>query len=206
MTRTEDPMTNTEDPMITTRIRRAMSLAVVALLALLVFPGTARAAEPVPIVHRETMSAGPYELTVGFSKWPLAEGVSFDLLIDPADGIADKTGTFTILSPNGMAFEYFEDEPLARHPRQRDSWGLDVVSFQDTGAGGPWTLDVSVDGPQGPGKARLVVPFEPLPGPPQAMSWLIATIPMVLIAAMILVAWIRLRPARQPDAWLLRTP
>lgn len=156
------------------------------------------------VVHRETVDVGPYRLTLGFSRWPMQEGRSFDLLIDPAGGIAGKSGTITVLTPAGRAIEDSDGAPLVRFPRQRTSWGLDVVSFEGDGAGGRWSIKFSMNGPQGPGQGRLaVLPMGPLPGPPRSLSWLLAAVPVLLLGLTLSVAWLRIRPGRVPGAWAL---
>ncbi len=184
---------------------RCVAVSFLTLVAIAATPAAAIAAEPVEIVHEERVAAGPYDLTLGFSKWPLAEGVSFDLLIDPVGGIADKSGTLSMVTPSGEALDY-DEVPLSRHPRQRESWGLDVVSFQDAGTGGRWTLELALDGAEGAGEARVVLPFEALPGPSQNLSWALAMVPTVLIWATLVIAWVRVRPGRRPDAWSLPVP
>jgi hypothetical protein len=185
-------------------IRRRWYLAVplLAIVAVISAPTAAIAADPIRIVHEEQVTAGPYDLTVGFSKWPLAEGVSFDLIIDPEGGIADKSGTLSMITPSGTPSEY-EDAPLSRHPRDRESWGLDVVSFQDAGSGGRWSLELTIDGAEGPGMARVVLPFDALPGPSQNLSWVVAMVPTLLIWSTLVIAWVRVRPGRRPGAWVL---
>jgi hypothetical protein len=190
---------------------RALAVAAVWLCGTAATTSPAQAADPLQIVHREKVVAGPYELTVGFSRWPLKEGRSFDLTVDPAGGIAGKSGTISVITPSGKAAEtqgYAYDEvSLSRHPRQRQSWGMDVVSFLGTGSGGRWSLEFAVDGPQGKGQGRLAaLPFEPLPGPPQTLSWLMSTIPTLLIGLTIGLGWRRLRPSRRPGAWSLTAP
>jgi hypothetical protein len=187
------------------RTWRYLAIPLLAFTVVIATPTAALAAEPIKIVHEEQVSAGPYDLTLGFSRWPLAEGVSFDLVIDPKGGIADKSGTLSMITPSGQALDY-EDVPLSRHPRQRDSWGLDVVSFQDTGDGGRWSIELTVDGAEGPGEARVVLPFDKLPGPSQNLSWVIAMVPTLLIWTTLAIAWIRVRPGRGPDAWALAEP
>jgi hypothetical protein len=189
------------------RVGAALAALVVAGLGSLAAAPAAQAAEPIKIVHREQVQAGPYRIDLGFSQWPMLEGRSFDLLIDPEGGIAGKSGTLTVLTPAGAPLEFFADTPLARHPRQRQSWGLDVVEFKGDGLGGRWSLEFVVDGPKGRGVGRLAaLPLGPLPGPPQSFSWALATIPTLLLVAGTVVGWRRLRPARDPAAWSLTSP
>lgn len=180
------------------------ALAVVAL-ALATAVGTtaaspALAAEPVALAHEERVEAGPYELVLGFSEWPLTEARSFDLLVDPAGGIADKSATVEVLTPTGE--QYFETE-LGRFPRQRESWGLDVVAFTGDGEGGRWSVLIDVDGPQGRGTGRAVLPLQPRQGPPDALNWSIAALPALLLVGAVAAGWWRLRGARRGHAWAL---
>ncbi|MGL4338922.1 MAG: hypothetical protein ACRCSP_00650 [Rhodoglobus sp.] len=184
------------------RLRQYLTIPLLALTTVAATPTVAHAADPVKIVHEEKVQAGPYELTLGFSRWPLAEGVSFDLIIDPAEGITGKSGTLSMITPSGRPSEY-DSVPLARHPRQRESWGLDVVSFEDSGVGGRWSLQLMITGADGDANARVVLPFDPLPGPSQKLSWALATVPSLLIIIAIAIAWIRMRPGRQADSWSL---
>jgi hypothetical protein len=181
--------------------RRVTIALAVSLVAALGFASPAAAAEPVAIVHQEQVVAGPYELVLGFSQWPLKEGRSFDLLVDPNGGIAGKSGAITVVAPNGEAVD---SRPLSRFPRQRESWGLDVVSFVADGTGGRWSVTFEIDGPRGHGQGRLAaLPMEPKPGPPDVLSWLIATIPALLLGATIAVGWFRIRPGRRAGSWSL---
>ncbi|MGL5817828.1 MAG: hypothetical protein ACRCYR_09720 [Phycicoccus sp.] len=193
--------------MIRTMIRRSAALlAAVCLsgLTVAVLPPAALAAEPVEVVHREQVQAGPYRLDLGFSRWPMLEGRSFDLVIDPDGGIAGKSGSLTVRTPTGAALEEFEESSLVRHPRQRESWGLDVVAFTGDGGGGRWSIEVVVDGPQGRGDGRLaVLPLGPVPGPPQSFSWAVATVPTLVLATAAVLGWRRLRPGRDSRAWSL---
>ncbi|MGL5865235.1 MAG: hypothetical protein ACRCYX_05080 [Dermatophilaceae bacterium] len=164
----------------------------------------AAAAEPVEIVHREQVQAGPYRLDLGFSRWPMLEGRSFDLVIDPDGGIAGTSGSLTVRTPTGAALEGFEKTPLVRHPRQRESWGLDVVAFTGDGAGGRWSIEFVIDGPRGRGEGRLAaLPLGPIPGPPQSFSWAVATVPTLVLATAAVLGWRRLRPGRDSHAWSL---
>ena len=64
------------------------------------------------------------------------------------------------------------------------------------GVGGP---GFAVDGPQSHGEAALTgVTVLEQPGPPLALSWAAGTLPAVALLALIVVAWRRIRPARQP--------
>ncbi|MGN9783888.1 hypothetical protein ACTMTF_20810 [Nonomuraea sp. ZG12] len=135
-------------------------------------------------VHTEQVQAGPYPVTVGFSVWPLKAMQSLDYTFEPDGGIKGKSGTLTVTGPDGSRHE----GELARHPRQRDVWGLDVQSLDEPGA---WTFRFTIDGPQGPGTGELKLTLLEQPGPPLAISWAISSGPLIGLIALIVVGWRR---------------
>lgn len=168
-------------------MRRALLglLGTVALLLGLAAPSLAF--DPVNVVHTEKVQAGPYNLTVGFSTWPLKAMQSLDFTFAPEDGIAGKRGTLTML----WGQELMDDDPLARHPRKRDVWGLDIQALP---APGTWTFRFDIEGPAGVGTGELKnLQVMEQPGPPVGLSWAISTIPLFGLIAFIVVAWRRTR-------------
>ncbi|MGW4355218.1 hypothetical protein ACWELJ_24335 [Nocardia sp. NPDC004582] len=157
--------------------------------------GTASAYQPVNIVHTEHVQAGPYSLTVGFSEWPLRAMQSLDFTFIPDGGVDDKTGTLTEYQPNGKVRRA---EPLSRHPRKRDVWGLDVRSLDQEGT---WKFHFVIDGPQGRGEGDLAnLQVLEQPGPPLGISWAISTLPLIGLIAFLVYAWRRnRRPAPVPQ-------
>lgn len=133
-------------------------LTVLALSVGVSAPASAYA--PVNVVHTEHVAAGPYALTVGFSTWPLRAMQSLDFTFIPADGITGKSGTLTIVSPDGRTHPA---EPLARHPRKREVWGLDIRALQEEGR---FQFIFDIEGPRGPGKGTLDLNVLSQPGPP----------------------------------------
>ncbi|GGS30767.1 MULTISPECIES: hypothetical protein [Actinokineospora] len=165
-----------------------MRKAIVALLAvcgLLVGSGTALAYPPVETVHTEQVQAGPYRMTVGFSVWPLRAMQSLDFSFVPDGGIAGKSGTLALVTPDGGEYR---PRPLARHPRAREVWGLDVFALD---AEGTWTFRFTVDGPAGQGQGEIALPVLEQPGPPMALSWAISVIPLIGLVTFLVVAWRR---------------
>lgn len=147
----------------------------------------ALAFEPVNVVHTEKVQAGPYNLTVGFSTWPVKAMQSLDFTFAPEDGIAGKKGALTMVPAHGEP----DDTPLARHPRKRDVWGLDIHALPEPGT---WTFRFDISGPAGPasGELRNLQVMEQ-PGPPMGLSWAISTIPLFGLIGLIVVAWRRTR-------------
>jgi hypothetical protein len=165
----------------------------VVLAALLLPVATAAPAmayEPVNIVHTEHVQAGPYSLTVGFSTWPLRAMQSLDFTFIPDGGIDGKSGTLVRTAPGGG---HFAKTPLARHPRKRDVWGLDVFALQQEGN---WQFTFAIDGPQGHGEGTLSpLPVLAQPGPPLALSWAVCSLPFLALIAFLVIAWRRGTPA-----------
>ncbi|MDX8033330.1 hypothetical protein SK803_24190 [Lentzea sp. BCCO 10_0856] len=160
-------------------------LGTVGLLLGLASP--ALAFEPVNVVHTEKVQAGPYNLTVGFSTWPVKAMQSLDFTFAPEDGITGKQGTLTMV----WGSELMEDGPLARHPRKREVWGLDIHAMP---APGTWTLRFDIDGPAGPATGELKnLQVMEQPGPPMGLSWAISTIPLFGLIGLIVIAWRRTR-------------
>ncbi|WP_439657310.1 hypothetical protein ACSHWB_33615 [Lentzea sp. HUAS TT2] len=159
----------------------------VALLLGLTAP--ALAFEPVNVVHTEKVQAGPYDLTIGFSTWPVKAMQSLDFTFAPEDGIDGKKGTLTVLHEGVVG----DDDPLARHPRKREVWGLDIYALPEPGT---WTLRFDVDGPAGAGTGELTnLQVMEQPGPPMGLSWAVSTIPLFGLIALIVIAWRRTRTA-----------
>jgi hypothetical protein len=153
--------------------------------------GTALAYDPVNVVHTENVQVGPYSMTVGFSTWPVKALQSLDFTFVPDGGIEGKSGTLST-TPEGTTPESTNAraQPLARHPRKLDVWGLDIRALP---APGEWTFRFAVDGPDGPGTGELKLPVQEQPGPPMGLSWAISTVPLFGLIALIVVAWRRTR-------------
>ena len=160
-------------------------LGTVALLLGLAAPASAY--EPVNIVHTEKVQAGPYTLTVGFSTWPVKAMQSLDFTFAPEDGIAGKRGTLALAREGRVT----DKDPLARHPRKREVWGLDIQALPVPGT---WTMRFDIEGPAGTGSGELKnLQVMEQPGPPMGLSWGISTIPLFGLIALIAVAWRRTR-------------
>lgn len=172
------------------RRARALLLTLFAVTAsVLIGAPAAQAYAPVEIVHTEQVQAGPYDITVGFSKWPLRAMQSLDFTFAPADGITGKSGTLTMDGPEGKSVS-----PLSRHPRKRSVWGLDVESLNTAGS---WSLTFTVNGPQGHGTGTLAhLAVLPQPGPPMALSWTVCAIPALAMTTFLVIAWRRHHPSR----------
>ncbi|MEU7768127.1 hypothetical protein AB0B25_23825 [Nocardia sp. NPDC049190] len=182
----------TRNPLIARLYRVAFTLFAIGTLSLLaVAPASAYA--PVDIVHTEHVHAGPYEVTVGFSVWPIRAMKSLDFTFMPDGGIADKSGKLHLAGPGIRPGR--RDTPLVRHPRKREYWGLDVKAFDSPGT---YRLGFAIDGPLGHGDGTLDgVEVLDQPGPPLLLSWTIATLPLLGLLVFLAVAWHRIRPGRQ---------
>ncbi len=163
------------------------------LLGFLVLPLAVRAQEDAP-AHVERLQAGPYAIDVGFSEWPIRAERSVDITFEPTTGIAGKTATVKLTGPSGEEWE----EPLGRHPRHRDLWGLDLIALP---AAGPWTIALTIDGPDGTGSGQLAgIELLGRPGPPAAPLWLLGILPLIFLVWLTVRAWRGVRPSRLPAA------
>jgi hypothetical protein len=174
--------------------RRALFALLATIGLLLASAPEAGAYQPVDVVHTERVQVGPYGLTVGFSTWPLRAMRSLDFTFVPDGGLDGLSGTVRMANTTtGIPGRV---KPLARHPRKRDVWGLDVLSLPTAG---DWTFQFTIDGPEGRGTGTLQH-LEVLrqPGPPLALSWSITTLPLFALAGFIAVAWRRTRGRLEP--------
>nr|WP_042180719.1 hypothetical protein [Kibdelosporangium sp. MJ126-NF4]CEL14540.1 hypothetical protein [Kibdelosporangium sp. MJ126-NF4]CTQ88905.1 hypothetical protein [Kibdelosporangium sp. MJ126-NF4] len=171
---------------------RALILAV-ALLFVVAAPAYA-APPPVEVVHAENVQVGPYDVRASFSEWPLRAERSLDFTFVPDGDISGHQGMLRMVGPHTPG----EQERLARHPRARTEWGLDIRALPEEGV---WKLEFTVDGPKGPGSGVLAVPVGPRPGPPAVLSWTLGLGPVILGAVAGLVVWVRGRGRRRADSW-----
>ncbi|MET9080865.1 hypothetical protein ABZX77_03045 [Streptomyces sp. NPDC004237] len=196
------PQARTPHRSVTHRAR-ALLLALAAMAgSLFVSAPAAQAYAPVEIVHTEKVKVGAYNLTVGFSKWPLRANQSLDFTFAPEGGIKGKSGTLSMTAPGqkanggggpggggGMGGQ------LARHPRKRSVWGLDVQSLSTAGK---WSFTFTINGPKGQGTGTLSnITVLDQPGPPYSVSWSVCALPVVGLIVFLTVAWRRHRPSRR---------
>lgn len=181
--------------MITRNFLRRLAVSLLAVTGLgLVAAGPAAAYQPVNIVHTEHVQVGPYDVMVGYTTWPIRAMQSLDFTFLPAGGIAGKSGTLKINGPDRHATRRVQ--PLVRHPRKRDSWGLDVKSLN---ASGTYSFTFAIDGPQGHGVGTLRgVQVLDQPGPPLPLSWTLGLLPLAGLLIFLVVVWRRMRPGRLP--------
>lgn len=150
--------------------------------------GQTQSYAPVVIVHQERLAVGPYELTVGFSEWPVRARQSLDFTFEPNGGIEQVSGTLVVVSPTGDEDNLRRPsgvDGLPRHPRQPDVWGLDVFALDEAG---DWAFTVGLDGPQGTGTGEMIIPVLEQPGPPLGLSWLVSTGPLIVILGILAAA------------------
>jgi hypothetical protein len=171
---------------------RALLIAVVVLF-FAAAPAHA-APPPVDLVHSENIQVGPYDLRASFSEWPIRADRSLDFTFVPDGDISGHKGHLTLVGPNIKG----EQERLARHPRARDQWGLDIRALP---AEGVWRLEFAIDGPKGEGRGVLAVPVGPRPGPPAFVSWTVGLGPLIIGLIAAVVVWARRRSVTRPNAW-----
>jgi hypothetical protein len=165
--------------------------------------GHSLAQSSIDIVHTEKLQAGPYQVTVGFSRWPVQAERSLDIVFSVEGGVEDKTGTLTLVTETSQRLSRQKQTnqpfPLERHPRMREAWGLDIFAFPSAGQ---WEFKVAIEGLQGHGEGSLaVVLLEPPIFLPHPINWVIAFLPLIALFVIIIITWRRDQPNRQPDTW-----
>lgn len=171
--------------------RPAVATAAALLLLLAPLSAQAHASDP----HHETIQAGPYDVVVGFSEWPIRAERSLDITFEPEGGIEGKSATIRITDPQG---DWYEVGALGRHPRQRELWGLDLIALPTPG---DWSIELTVTGPEGSGTGVLSgIPVGERPGPPPAPMWLIAALPLFFLLWLGVRGWLRVRPGKTSAA------
>jgi len=175
------------------RLRRLLLTLLVMAGLSVATAGPALAYAPVDVVHTEQVKAGPYDVTVGFSVWPIRAMQSLDFTFAPSGGITGKSGQLLMTGPSIQPKD--QVTTLVRHPRKLDTWGLDVKAFD---APGTYSIGFAIDGPQGHGEGTLTgVTVLDQPGPPIGLSWMIGSLPFVGLIVFLTIAWRRTRPATQ---------
>jgi hypothetical protein len=159
-------------------------------------------AQPPKIVYTENVKVGPYNVTVGFSRWPVQADKSRDFTFAAEGGIADKSGTITMILPTTSKAtaperEFFEVAlPLARYARDRNIWGMDVIALPEEGQ---WKFKFEIDGPQGKGIGSLDVVLLARPAfLPPLVNWAIGLLPLI---GLISVAWRRAKTGKRAETW-----
>ena len=101
--------------------------------------------------------------------------------------IADKSGRLIVQGPG---FDRGGDgSRLVRHPRKRDTWGLDTQALDTPGT---YSFEFIIDGPQGEGQGTLNgVTVLDQPGPPLPLSWAVGSLPFGALLAFLVIAWRR---------------
>ena len=172
------------------------------LIALIITLATfALAQHPVTLAHTEKVQVGPYNVTVGFSRWPVQADRSFDLIFDVEGGIEGKEGTVTLVAPTLRDTDDFFNYPfsLSRFARDRNVWGFDVIAFPEQGQ---WQYKFVIDGSQGRGEGSLDVVFlERPPFLPSIVNWSLGFIPFIALIVLIIVSWLRVQPGKRADTW-----
>jgi hypothetical protein len=174
-------------------MRKILIPVVLATLLAVFCTVPASAYAPVDIVHTERVQAGPYTVTVGFSTWPIRAMRSLDFTFAPDGGIAGKSGSLIMAGPEFGNRRSIS--PLARHPRKRDVWGLDVRALNTPGT---YTIGFVINGPQGQGEGQFTdLAVLNQPGPPLPLSWAVGTLPLGAILVFLAVVWRRTRPGKR---------
>ena len=169
-------------------------------LLVTVFLTTSLAQREVVLEHTEKVQVGPYQLTVGFSRWPVQADRSLDFVFIPEGGLADKTATITFIAPSKTQHDFTDYHyPLPRFARDPTMWGFDVMSLPEEGQ---WTFKIAIDGSQGRSEGSLDVVLLPRPAfLPRIVNWTLGLLPFMALIVLLVVMWFRVKPGKCSDTW-----
>ena len=155
----------------------AAALGLIFLLASIAqqVAATQSAAKPARVV---SLAAGPYPLTVSFSRYPAAAGYALPFAIAPAQPIG---GTLS------YAVSAIPDSGVDATPVNADLARDSQVANRVTGAveitvRGEWVLSIAVDGPAGHAVGTVPVTAQASGTIPGWLAWLIGLVPTAGIA------------------------
>jgi hypothetical protein len=165
--------------------RLLLAIGVVALVALLVEMGLSLAATlhgstPARVVH---VKAGPYPLTVSLYTYPANAGFALPFAVAPQQ---PQTGPLTI-DVTSFPGKGVDATPIHTSLSPDANVRNGVQGTAEITVQGPWSLQVSVDGPAG--HATVAVPLEATAPPPvpQWLGWTIGLIPLFGLLAFLLI-------------------
>ncbi len=145
-----------------------------------------------PLKHTQQLELDGFQITVGFTEWPLQAERSLDMTFNPEGGIAGKAVLARFVKPDGT--QWGEARPLPRFPRDRTMWGYDSAALPIEGN---WRLELSV------GNQKAMLPLTVLErpaGPPGNLITALAMIPVLAVFMLALRAWLRVKPLRQLES------
>ncbi|GCE28823.1 hypothetical protein KDA_43070 [Dictyobacter alpinus] len=152
----------------------------IGVLALLVVLGelaysvaaTTHGSTPARVVK---VNAGKYPLTVNLYTYPAKASYALPFSIEPQQPINGKLSYDVTSTPDPSDASATPVRaglsPDANHPNAIQ--GTAEITVQ-----GLWTLDISVNGPDGPGEARIPITATAPPALPQWLGWAIGLIPI----------------------------
>jgi hypothetical protein len=176
-------MSGTEPTVSRSALRAQQALVAVGVLALIVLlvaiglqiAATFRTGAPARVVET---TAGPYALTVSLYHDPAQAGYALPFAIAPQAPVAGKL-TYTVMSVPG---EGVDATPVNAGLSPDPSVSNGVVGTVEVTVRGPWSLHVTVDGPQGPGTADVPITAEVPAVLPTWIAWPLGLIPAIGIA------------------------
>jgi hypothetical protein len=159
-----------------------------------------------PLKHQEEIQVGPYRVIVGFNEWPMQAERSLHVTFSPVGGIVGLKGSGKFIPAGGLTENQKDQYPyefaMTRFTRDQTVWGNDDMSLPTQG---PWTLEISLEGPKGKGTGRLekLEVGERPAGPSANLIYALSMIPILAILILCVRSWIRVRPAirRETHAW-----
>lgn len=181
-------------------LQRILLIAGVIALVIVLIDGTYAIAATLPgqtPARVDHVTAGRYHLVVSIYKYPANAGFALPFAVAPEQAVNGSL-TFHVESLPGSQVDAvpvratFSSDPRIRNGIQ----GAAEITVQ-----GPWTLQVTVDGPAGQGVASVPVTATALPAIPTWLGWFLGFIPFYVLIVFFLVKYfIQQRNASQPES------
>ena len=183
--------------------RILLAMGVIALLVVL-YDGAYSIAATIPgstPARVDHVTAGPYHLTVNMYTYPANAGFALPFAVAPEQAVNGPL-TFRVESQPGAGLDAnpvratFNADPKVSNGIQ----GAAEITVK-----GPWTLQITVDGPAGKGVATVPVTAAALPPLPVWLGWLIGFLPFYILSIFFLMQYSAKRPS-QEDALPEKAP
>lgn len=156
---------------------KRFTAALLVVLALAAFAPAAALAHGgnFEAVHTETVTAGPYKLTLEFDAWPVRQEKNLQITVHPNTPLESIQAWVTITPGPGVKGKEIKNMKLMRYPGMTDGW---MMQFPGIFGAGRWDWKFRVEGSQGPAEGQLSLRSDEAPPFPQWLGWAIGLVPL----------------------------
>lgn len=139
--------------------------------------------------YTQSVQAGPYDVLVHYTQWPVRSLTNQRFVVEVEGGIAGKSGRWRWIPVSGVNAEGSGFRSLRTYPGIENAWVVDVAGMVDPGE---WRWIIEINGPSGRavGRSDPYTVEEP-PGFPIWLGWLLGLFPLYGLI------WFAVREARR---------